>query len=142
MRKSKKEEGNGMLFFDTSAAIEWLRGNKQINDVYDGDQIAVSVLSVYELLWAAERKNKNTMRAAEIFIESCHIIQLDIEDARLAAFTKTKLIKKGADKSVIDILISATAERAGLRLVTFDNDFRDIAGSSNLELIFLSSEKV
>lgn len=131
-----------MLFFDTSAAIEWLRGNTRINDVYDGDKIAMSVLSVYELMWAAERKNQNTVHNVERFIENCYLIQVSIEDARLAAFTKTKLMKKGTDKPAIDLLIAATAEREGLKFVTFDKDFEDIAKSSNLDLILLSSGKV
>lgn len=43
-----------MLLFDTSAAIEWLKGNEKLLDIEDS--ISVSAVTVFELMWAAEGK--------------------------------------------------------------------------------------
>ena len=129
-----------MLFFDSSAAIELLRGNTKLDEILDDDQIVLSVLSVYELLWAAERKGDNVNQKVQRFIESCRIVPVTYEIARLAALTKIKLMKSGKDKPAIDVLIAAAAEDEGLRFITFDKDFEDIAKSSNLDLLWIKSE--
>ena len=63
-----------MLIFDTSAAIEWLKGNEKLKNKIENIDIPafkwhISVITVYELLWAAEKKGKTHVDAVERFIE-------------------------------------------------------------------------
>ncbi len=129
-----------MLFFDTSAAIEWLRGNKELKRIVGNNQIESSSITIYELLWAAKRKNKHTFDAVELFLDGCVIISVDNKIARRAAFMKAELMDKGKDKPMADLLIAATAEVENTKFITFDNDFKDIANIANLNLCLMKTK--
>jgi predicted nucleic acid-binding protein len=123
-----------MLFFDTSAAIAWLRGDELLKAEADGEGVAVSAITVYELLWAAKRKGRKSQDAVELFLDGCAIIPLSADIARRSAHLKAELLAGGKDKPMAGILIAATAEHENLRFLTSDKDFEDIARFADIDL--------
>jgi predicted nucleic acid-binding protein len=126
-----------MLFFDTSAAIEWLRGNEALRKEADGEGVALSAVSVFELLWAAKRKGRKAAESVDLFMNGCTIIPISADIARRAAHLRADLLSAGLDKPMADLLIAASAESEGLRFLSYDKDFKDIARFSDLELHLL-----
>ena len=114
-----------MLLFDTSAAIEWLRGNEKLKD--RKSSIAVSVVTVYELMWAAERKSPVTLKKTKEFLDNIMVIDMSLEIAYETAHGKAQLMNMGREKHLEDLTIAATAKLHRLELITFDTDFEDIA---------------
>ncbi|MFH0884153.1 MAG: type II toxin-antitoxin system VapC family toxin [Candidatus Micrarchaeota archaeon] len=123
-----------MLFFDTSAAIAWLRGDEKLKSEADGEGVAISAITVYELLWAAKRKGRKSQEAVELFLDGCTILAATSDIARRSAHLKAELLAGGKDKPMADIMIAATAEKEGLRFLTSDKDFEDIARFADLDL--------
>ncbi len=114
-----------MLLFDTSAAIEWLRGNEKLKD--KESSIAVSVVTVYELMWAAERKSQSTFKKTKEFLDNILVIDMSRDIAYETAHGKAQLMNLGLEKHIEDLTIAATANLHRLELITFDTDFKDIA---------------
>ena len=129
-----------MLFFDTSAAIGWLRGDPNLAKVAEDEQVMLSVVSVYELLWASRRKSEKAVDAANRFIAACTTIPVSDEIARRAAHIKGELAACGKDKPMADLLIAASAETEGGIFVTFDRDFEDISRFCDLHLHLLKGK--
>lgn len=123
-----------MFLFDTSAAIAWLRGDGRLKKHVEGGSAAVSVITVYELLWAAKRKSRRATEGVEAFLACCTVLPATADIARRAARFRAELLTAGKDKPMADLLIAATAEADGLPLLTLDNDFRDIARFSDIRL--------
>ena|SRR5271157_522379 len=122
-----------MLFFDTSAAVDWLRGKEELKNQTDNDSVAISVITVYELLRATKRKRRSAVEAAELFIDACTILPVTTDIARRAAYLKTDLLAGGKDKPMADLLIAATAEKEGLKFLTSDEDFQDIGRFADID---------
>lgn len=122
-----------MLFFDTSAAVDWLRGKEELKNKTDNESVAISVITVYELLWATKRKRRSAVEAAELFIDACTILPVTADIARRAAYLKTDLLAGGKDKPMADLLIAATAEKEGLKFLTSDKDFQDIGRFADID---------
>lgn len=122
-----------MLFFDTSAAIEWLHGEEKLKSEAEDDGVSISVITVFELLWAAKRKGRKSVEAVELFMDSCAILPITADISRRAAHLKTELMAAGKDKPMADLLIAATAEKEGLRFLTSDKDFQDIGRFADID---------
>ena len=123
-----------MLFFDTSAAIEWTRGGQKLKDKAEDESVAISAISVYELLWAAKRRSRKQTEGIDLFLSGCTILPVTADIARRAAYIRSELLASGKDKPMADILIAATAEKEGLRLLTSDKDFNDIARFADIDV--------
>ncbi len=123
-----------MLFFDTSAAIDWLHGEEKLKHEAADEGIAISVITVFELSWTAKRKSHQSVEAVELFMDNCTILPVTADISRRAAHLKTDLMAAGKDKPMADLLIAATAEREGLKFLTSDKDFQDIARFADIDL--------
>ncbi|MHA2338413.1 MAG: type II toxin-antitoxin system VapC family toxin [Candidatus Hodarchaeales archaeon] len=114
-----------MLLFDTSAIIDWMSSDRE--DLPVVSRVGISALSVSKLLPRAMLKGINHTRALELFLSEVDILPLNAKIARIASDGKNKLIKKGKEKSLIDLWIGATANYYDLKLITLDKDFEDIS---------------
>ena len=123
--RSRRSEKPEMLLFDTSAAIEWLKGNEKLKDIETS--FAVSVVTVYEMMWAAERRSQATANKTRKFLDNLLMIDMSQEIAYEAAHGKAELMNLGLEKHIEDLVIAATAKQHNLDLITFDTDFKDIA---------------
>ncbi|MEW6036328.1 MAG: type II toxin-antitoxin system VapC family toxin [Candidatus Micrarchaeota archaeon] len=123
-----------MLFFDTSAAVAWLRGDEALKRRAGEEGVAISIITVYELVWAAKRQGHRAIDAVEMFLDGCTILGVGEDIARRAGYIKAELVGSGKDKPMADLLIAATAEKEGLKFITMDKDFRDIAKFADIDL--------
>ena len=121
-----------MLIFDTSAVIEWLKGNQALLEV--SEEIGISNITIYELLWTSSKRKESVKKAVEQFVNRTLTLDITPKIAREAALIKMKLLANGRDKPMADILIAATAKVNGTQLYTFDNDFEEIKEVTELEL--------
>lgn len=126
-----------MLFFDTSAVVAWLRGDPKLRESMGDEGITVSAITVYELLWAAKRKSHKAVESSERFLEGCIILPVTADISRRAAHIRSEMMGRGKEKPMADTLIAATAEKEGLKFITFDKDFQEIATFADLDLHFL-----
>ena len=126
-----------MLFFDTSAAIDWLRGEEKLKSEAAGGSVAISVITVYELLWAAKRKSRHAQDAVDAFIDNSTVLPVTQDIARRSAYLKAELLGAGKDKPMADLIIAATAEKEGLKFLTSDKDFEDISRFADIDLHLL-----
>lgn len=122
------------MFFDTSAAVDWLKGESKLKDMVDGESVTVSVVTVYELLWAARRKDKRASESVHVFLENCSVVPVTESIARRAASLKMELAASGKEGQMADLMIAATAELERLPLVTADKDFLEIRRFADLDV--------
>lgn len=125
-----------MYLFDTSAVIEWLYRKRLSQRIHD--PVAVSALTVAELIPAAKEKNQATLDAVNLFLSEVEIIPVMEKTARLAADIKFELRREGKEKGLIDCLIAATAKLQNLTLVSLDQDFQDITRVVKINLDFIT----
>jgi len=115
-----------MIIIDTSAIIQFLAAKsnyKQIESYFLADSVAVSALSVHELLIGANQPKKLIINE---FLKSVHIFEYNEETAKKSIEIEEKLAKKGKLINKMDILIAATCLQHNLSLITCDNDFKNI----------------
>ena len=125
-----------MYLFDTSAVIEWLN-SERLGKIIDGP-VATSVLTLSELLPYAKLKGKKTESSLEDFLRDVTILPIDETIARKVSNIKFELLKKGEEKSLIDIFIAVAAVHHGYSLVTLDSDFEEIIKITKGELVFIN----
>lgn len=121
-----------MLLFDTSAIIHWLSTDQ--DELTFSSRVGISAISISELLPQAMRKGKQHVSALELFFSEVDILPLNEKIARIASEGKYNLVKKGKEKSLIDLWIGASAYYYDLKLVTLDADFKDISEVIKFEL--------
>ena len=66
------------------------------------------------------------------------VIFPSVEDFFLAYELQRKLLKQGKPKGFADLLIAAICINRGEKLITKDDDFKDIAGVSELKIELVS----
>lgn len=127
-----------MLIFDTSAVIEWLKGNKALQEV--SEEIAISSITIYEMLWTSSKRRESVKKAVDRFINRTLSLDVTTNIAREAGSIKMKLLASGKDKPMADILIAATAKVNGSQLYSFDSDFEQFKEVTELNLRFFEMD--
>ncbi len=87
-----------MYLFDTSAVIDWLY-NRRLGNKING-KIAISVLTLAELLPAAKRKSKKTLQATNEFLLYVEKIPVTEEIAMIAYDVKYRLSKRVKEEKI------------------------------------------
>ena len=65
-------------------------------------------------------------RAFDAFLQSVHVLPIDLDVARKSILVEQKLERKGRLIGKLDILIAATCLVHNLPLLTLDRDFREV----------------
>lgn len=113
------------LLLDTSAIIEFLKGNQKVRDSIAGsDNIYTSSICVYEVLVGEMHSEmrglkSNYQRALSLF-SKIEILQLTQKDATAASEITAKLMLKGKKVNDFDVLIGTQALAAGAPILTAD----------------------
>ena len=119
---------------DSSAIIEYLKGNKNAREAVDKyDEAYISILTVYEVL-----KGRTEKESIMKFLSTFSIAMITEEDVLRATRIYKALKDKGKLVGDIDVLIAAQAINRGLTLVTKDRDFlkvKEVVNELELELI-------
>jgi len=113
-----------MVVFDSSILIDALRKKKDaldlINYYFEKEQIAITVISKYEILRGANETNINLITGL-----LARFIIYDFEDASIMEAVKIyrKVKAKGKLVSELDVLVAGIAATNNETLITRDKDF-------------------
>lgn len=107
------------VLIDTDIAIDYLRGDQAVlplmQQLWQEEAAALSVLSIYELTAGMRDKEKN---ATLHFIDACTIINLTRPISIKAGELYRKFRAKGITLAPVDCLIAATALVSGFKIAT------------------------
>lgn len=127
-----------LLLLDTTFLIDAERGGVDLDDaIADDDDVAISAITVAELIVGARlasRKHRTARQSfVDAFIESLPIIAYDrgvaVEHAELLAAVRSQ----GRPRCAHDLLIAATARATHRTIVTADQGaFADLPGVSTV----------
>jgi len=119
------------VILDTSFLIELKRGNRKaveaLKERKEGcEDIAVSILTVYELLAGAnyvwkKHSNPKEMMIINDMLKFLTVVPVDSDVVKRASEIKSELMLRGTDVPDLDILIACSDEDA--EILTFDKDF-------------------
>ena len=129
-------------FLDSSAIIEFMRGNEKVSDLLlNAEDIITSTICEYEVLLGEKyRSIKSTSsaydKAAEFFKE-LRPLPLAHEDCLLASDIAARLMIKGKMVDDFDILLAAQAYSTNSTIVTKDaRHFRILAQEADISVTF------
>ena len=129
-----------MIIFDTSAAIDFLRGGTKTKSLVEsieetGDAVAVTTVSLFELLSPIQhRRLAKEERAVKAFLRRAVLLDLDSDSATEAAKIMGGLLRLGIPINPMDVLISGIAVANGAeKIVTSDRDFEQVSKISDLK---------
>lgn len=122
---------NGKLV-DTNVIIRYIKGTDSLDDLFEGETLYFSSITLGELLFGAEcsaRKSEN----AEVYRDFCRELEEIKPDSFVAPFyakIKAQLKQDGHPIPENDIWIAACAMAYDLSVVTADKHFSFIKGVS------------
>ena len=108
---------------DTDTCIHVFRGKRSVIERMEqvaGDDLAISSITYYELVYGAKRcaSEREEIRKIQSFAQHIHQLVFGPQTALQAAEIRRALEERGAGIGPMDTLIAATALEAGLVLVT------------------------
>lgn len=127
------------VLLDTSGYIELLKGDERIYDLLsDAEKVFFSVISLGELYagYKGGTKEKYNLSILRKFLskQSVSVVNITDETAKIFAWVKNGLRKKGKAVPINDVWISANAFETGSAIITFDSHFRNVDGLRICEL--------
>jgi tRNA(fMet)-specific endonuclease VapC len=137
------EKRLGRVCLDTNVVIDYLRQTKGTEGLVEKlhlrfDEIALTVITVYELLLGVEYLGGKERPEIEAIIKSSIILPLSEEASREAAKISAELRRAGQQIGIADELIAALCKTFDACLLTENvNHFRRI---DNLQIIELEQE--
>lgn len=116
---------NGRLL-DTNVLIDLTRGRpvhlsgRFTAAIEAGEALAVSVVSIYEFRFGAERsvRGDSQLMGLERFLAAVEVLEFDLRDAETAAHIKADLAARGRMIGAYDLLIAAQAAAREMIVVT------------------------
>ena len=130
-----------MIVFDTSAAVDFLRGGAKTKSLVEsiektGDAVAVTTVSLFELLSPIQhRRLLKEEKAVRAFVRRTVLLGLDSNSATEASKIMGALLRLGIPINPLDTLISGIAVANGAeKIVTSDHDFEEIAKIADLKI--------
>ncbi|MDP9120390.1 MAG: type II toxin-antitoxin system VapC family toxin [Acidobacteriota bacterium] len=122
---------SGKRLLDTSVVVAFLVGDPEVQERLAAiAEPLIPLVVLAELYYGAEHSGLpgQTVAAIEVFGQSCVLLGIDVETARLYGAIKTELRKKGRPIPENDLWIAACARQHGLILVTRDPHFGQVDG--------------
>lgn len=122
-----------MYLLDTCAVSDFVKGDHgtllKIKSAHPSD-LFLSTISYMEIEYGLQKNPQKTQSIQGVlhdFLDSIHLLEFGIEEARCAGIIRADLMKKGTPIGPYDILIAATAVRHNLKLVTSNtNEFQRV----------------
>lgn len=126
----KKIGYSDSLLLDASAWIEFFDGSDRgalVKQILENDDCYTSIVTLAEVTNAALKKAKDPKAMIDFMTRTSSVIKIDNDIAVLAGrlnFERKKLNKKWG---TLDSFILASGSIYGLKILTKDNDFKDIS---------------
>lgn len=114
-----------VYFFDTYALIEVIRGNHRY-EPYKNAAIFVTIFNIVELHYALLREFSSI--TAEEYAGKYIPFQVTISLDIIKEANALKLHLRKRELSAADVIGYATAQKLGIKFLTGDEDFEDLAG--------------
>ena len=134
-----------MIVLDTSAVIEFTRGNQRLTDIVKsaeetGDVVAVTSVTLFELLTPIFHKSMaKKERVLRALLHNVPVLKLDETASEESAKIMSALLKVGRPANVLDVLIAGIAVANGVELlIGTDADLTEISkvvSSLKIELL-------
>lgn len=125
-----------MIVFDTSALIDFFRGEEKTRE-FMGEDVTTTVVSYYDILSGVKhRKARKEEQFFRKFFSEIEVLDFDREAAEKASDIMGRLLSLGTPVNSMDVLIAgiATANRAE-KIVSKDRDFLSIGKISEFEVL-------
>lgn len=121
------------MLIDTNIYIEFLRGNPEVEGIFNtAEVIALSTISIGELLagFRISVKEKKHMDELDELIYSPRVVIYDIDTETSEFYSKiySDLRAAGTPIPTNDLWIAALALQHGIKLFTLDNHFKKVPG--------------
>ncbi len=134
------------ICLDTDIVIDYLRQTEETENLAEKlylrfDEIALTAITVYELLLGVEYLGGKNRSEVEAIIESSLILPLSEQASREAAKISAELKRSGSPIGIADELIAAICRTFGICLLTRNvRHFKRIDGLQILELDQMQTE--
>jgi hypothetical protein len=130
-----------MIIFDTSAAVDFLRGGAKTRAIVDsieqrGDAVALTTVSLFELFSPIHhRRLLKEEKVVTAFIRRTVVLDLDSASAIEASKIMGTLLRLGIPINPLDTLVSGIATANGAeKIVTADHDFEQVAKIADVKV--------
>ena len=119
-----------MLFFDTSAWVEYFIGSQKgskINNMLEGERgkIVTPIIVLIELSCKAHKENVDFDVQQSFIKQNSIIVNLKEEIVSIIGKTYAEMKRKNKKISLSDAIIMAMALEQKATIITCDSDFRD-----------------
>lgn len=119
------------MLLDTSAWIEFLQGTEKgakVNEHIKKEELFASLATIPELVqWCLRTKLENAAATIETIKQNSQILAITEHIGIRAGELNYQRKKEGKKWGMMDSIIVATAQVYGLKILTKDNAFRDLA---------------
>ncbi len=119
------------MLLDTSAWVEFMEGTekgKAVKELLKAQDSFTSLTSVSEFVqWCLRNRIQNVNAYLEAIKENTRLLGITEEISIAAGKLNYERKKAGKKWGMIDSIITATAQTYGLRILTKDSHFRDLA---------------
>lgn len=115
-----------MIVLDSSAVIELLKGTekgKKIRENINNEAIAITTITLYEVLIGVPARHNAIIRE---FLKTFEILPFDEDAGYKSIVIEEQLTKRGKLIGKLDIFIASICLVHDLKLLTADNDFKNI----------------
>jgi len=114
-----------MLFFDTYAIFEIINSNPEYQR-FSGETIITSVLNIGELYYGLLKQGNRAKADAWVERLQADLIEIDPETMKRAM--TFKYVNRKKKLSMVDCVGYVLAHKLGVRFLTGDKEFKDLAG--------------
>jgi predicted nucleic acid-binding protein len=125
-----------MIILDTSALIDFFRGEKKTRD-FMNDDVTTTVISYYEILSGIKhRKARKEEQFFKRFFSEIEVLDFDRKAAEEASEIMGRLLSLGTPVNSMDVLIAGIAAANGAeKIISKDSDFITIGKVSKFDVL-------
>ncbi len=123
------------MLLDTSAWVELFNGTKnakKVEKILTSEKCYTCITSMAEIVNWAEREGKDSEILIDGIIKHSTVIEIDRSIATLAGKLNFERKKSNKKWGMLDSFILASGTIYGLKILTKDGDFRDLADAEML----------
>lgn len=125
-----------MIILDTSALLDFFRGEKKIRD-FMNDDVTTTVISYYEIFSGIKhRKARKEEQFFKRFFSEIEVLDFDRKAAEEASEIMGRLLSLGTPVNNTDVLIAGIAAANGAeKIISKDSDFITIGKVSKFDVL-------
>ncbi len=125
-----------MIILDTSALIDFFRGEEKTREFMDED-VTTTIISYYEIFSGVKhRKARKEEQFFRRFFSEIEVLDFDLKAAEEASDIMGRLLSLGTPVNSMDVLIAGIASANGAeKIISRDSDFINIGKVSKFDVL-------